>query len=96
MTQLSIAQFNARRRRELRANPVQLFRVDGTGYKLAVPYSIECNRYSKAPVCLLGHPFKLVEMPRGSHPGLLQPLEPLPASWLVDLSCEAPESEVAA
>jgi hypothetical protein len=62
-----------------------MFRIDGTQFKLAVPYSIECNRYAKTTVDLFGRKLELVDMPRGTRAGLLRPVDPLPESWFVEL-----------
>lgn len=85
MTQLTIAQLTAQRRRELKANPVRLFRIDGTPYKVAVPYSIEINRYAKTTVDLFGRKLDVLSEPRGTRPGVLKPIDPLPESWFVEL-----------
>lgn len=57
-----------------------LYRIDGTPFKIAVPYSVQ-HRFEFG-----GLEFKLVQSPRGNRPGILKTETKLPDSWLVDLA----------
>ena len=66
-----------------------LYKIEGTDFKIAVPYSINTGAYYKSKFELFGITMTLVSPHMGNRPGVLRASVPLPASWLVDLSGKA-------
>ena len=66
-----------------------LYQIEGTDFKIAVPYSISTNDYYKSNFELFGITMTVVSPHKGNRPGVLRSSVPLPPSWLVDLSGRA-------
>jgi len=66
-----------------------LYQIEGTDFKIAVPYSINTGAYYKSNFELFGITMTLVSPHKGNRPGVLRASVPLPPSWLGDLSGRA-------
>lgn len=69
--------------------PRALLPIEGTRYRLAVPYTLPTTPYDEQGFDFGGIHFTVVR--RYGHFYALRPDRPLPASWLVDLSGEVPK-----
>ena len=94
----TIDNVKAELRRRMRALPIQKFEIDGApGLVVALPYSVNLDCRGTYGVDILGIPCRIKRLPerhddngRFCWHGLLEPLRPIPASWLIDLN--APEA----
>lgn len=57
-----------------------LYKIEGTPFKIAVPYSVQ-HRFEFG-----GLVFKVVEYPKANRAGVLRTETKLPESWLIDLA----------
>lgn len=69
-------------------DPRTLLPIEGTKFRLAVPYSIPANPCFNYEFELGEVHFKVVR--KYGHLYALRPDRPLPASWLIDISGEVP------
>jgi hypothetical protein len=73
----------------IRNNPVKMFCIKNTEYKIALPPSIDIRK--GCYVDLLGVQLRVVVEPCGKRPGVLATMGvPLPDAWLIDLNQDVP------